>query len=443
MRRRNEVPAAHFRGVDARLQGHQVHEALAEVGALRAACAAVRADRGGIREDPGQLDVEVLDLVALREHGAETAEEGAGGVRGEVGAEARVHGAAHRGDPAAIVHRHLQVGDLVPAVRGGEERLAALLDPLHRAAEGAGGGDHRHLVGVDRALRAERAAHVARGHVDLGGRHPEDLRQPVPRAVRALGRQPHLQPAVGGHAGEHAARLKRDRRDPLADHALADPVGGGLEGRRRVPRGHPAPDGDVALRAVVQHRRAVGGRVQRAGHDGQLVVVDHDQLRRVGGLLAGLRDDEHDRLARPQNLAGGEDREFGVERAGGQALRARQRSHAGQVRRRVDGDDAGRLAGLGHVDAEDARVCQRAAHHEGVQRALGGNVVHVPATTSEERRVLAAHDGLPDEANLGRQNRLPATCTGIGCPLGRIAPEKTPDDAGDAGRGAGRRVVTA
>ena len=90
------------------------------------------------------------------------------------------------------------------------------------SAKGAMYPDQVAVIAAARALRAEPAAHVAGGYVDLGGRHPEDLRQPGPGAVRALGRQPHVQTAVGGHAGEHAARLKRDRRDPLADHPLAD-----------------------------------------------------------------------------------------------------------------------------------------------------------------------------------------------------------------------------
>ena len=72
---RDEVAAAQLGRVEARLPREQVHQPLGEVGGLRAAGAAVRADRGGVREDAGQFDVEVLDAVALREHRAEAAEQ--------------------------------------------------------------------------------------------------------------------------------------------------------------------------------------------------------------------------------------------------------------------------------------------------------------------------------------------------------------------------------
>src|SRR6185312_1581065 len=71
----------------------------------------------------------------------------------------------------------------------------------------------------------------------------------------------------------------------------------------------------------------------------------------------------------------------------------------GQVGGGEDGGDAGRLAGRADVDVRDARVRQRAAHDESVQRALGGEVIDVLTAPGEQRRVLAAGDRLSDEGH--------------------------------------------
>jgi hypothetical protein len=65
-----------------------------------------------------------------------------------------------------------------------------------------------------------------------------------------------------------------------------------------------------------------------------------------------------------------------------------------------DGDHAGCLARLVDVDAGDPRVRQLAANDEGVQRAVGGGVVDVPAPAGEQRRVLPADNWLTDQVHV-------------------------------------------
>src|SRR6202035_4297618 len=140
----------------------------------------------------------------------------------------------------------------------------------------------RDLVGVERALRAESDADVASHQVDLVRPEAEDLRDPVPRAVGALGGEAYFQAAVSCLVGEDAARLHGDRGDPLAGHPLADRVGGVPERGTRVAGGEALAEGDVTRRVFVQPWGCRVGGVEYGGDRGEVVVVDDDELGGVG-----------------------------------------------------------------------------------------------------------------------------------------------------------------
>ena len=77
-------------------------------------------------------------------------------------------------DAAVPGRRHLDPVHHQPLVVGADEVLAAVLDPLDRAPQQAGGEGDQHLFGVDQEdLHAEAAAHVRRDHGDRGLRHAE------------------------------------------------------------------------------------------------------------------------------------------------------------------------------------------------------------------------------------------------------------------------------
>ena len=62
----------------------------------------------------------------------------------------------------------------------------------------------------------------------------------------------------------------------------------------------------LACEVLAQHRRVGLQRLERVDDDGQLLVLDLDQLDRVGRGVAVLGDDEGDLLALEQHLAVGQ-----------------------------------------------------------------------------------------------------------------------------------------
>ena len=116
-------------------------------------------------------------------------------------------------DEAARVDRGADAVDLVARVVGGDEVLAAVLDPLHRPAEPERAERHEHILGVDLAADAEAAADMALVEVELFERQVEERREALPVDVRDLRRAVNLEDAgVGIEAGDGAARLQRRRR---------------------------------------------------------------------------------------------------------------------------------------------------------------------------------------------------------------------------------------
>ena len=118
-------------------------------------------------------------------------------------------------------------------VRRGHEVLVAVLRPLHRTAEQARRERERGLLAPHVDLLAERAADVGHDHVHLRDGKPEDVREVVPGAVRALARDPDRHVAAAGiPARDRAAGLHRHRDVAVLADRLGHDVGGG----RRTPR---------------------------------------------------------------------------------------------------------------------------------------------------------------------------------------------------------------
>ena len=152
----------------------------------------------------------------------------------------------------------------------------------------------------------------------------------------------------------------------------------------------------LAFLLVADQRRAVCERLLRGRDRGQDVVVDVDELERVGGDVGIGGDDGGDLLALVAHLVGDEHR-----------LRvARQRRHPRQavLRHEVAGDDrddAVERGGGRRVDAVDARVRDRSAQDRHVQHAGQRDVVEVVALALDETPVLVALHAVADPADLG------------------------------------------
>ncbi len=324
------------------------------------------------------------------------------GVRAEVAGQVDLQ----RGDRAALVGGQRDRLPLVTAVMRGDQRLRAGLGVLARLAD-APRREHRDdLLRHRLQLAAEAAAHIGRHYPDLALGNAQHHGQEEPRDVRDLGRGPqrHL---LAGRVAEERAGLHERRDQPLLPvlPLEQDPVGAGLRDRL-VDRPAGARLGRVELpeRGLVRAEVRMGengvrGCLLEVERRGQLFVVDVHQLGGVLGLRGGPGHDHGHHLAgerhpvdcyrRPVRcLLVGRDRP----RGGYAALLV------GDVGPGDHRDDVGSRLRRGGVDARDAGVRERAAHHGEVQHAGRLQVVGPPGPARDQSLVLLA---APVPADLG------------------------------------------
>ena len=152
------------------------------------------------------------------------------GVRAHIGAVVVEELIVDAEDAAFCVDGGADVMVLLARMIGGDQMLAAVLDPFDRPAEFQRGGADQHVFGIDFAADAEAAADMA--FVELNGfrRAAQHLRDWIAIPVRHLGGAVHFQHVarlvVAGdgaarfqrHAGVAADRkLKRDNRVRAAE----------------------------------------------------------------------------------------------------------------------------------------------------------------------------------------------------------------------------------
>ena len=136
------------------------------------------------------------------------------------------------GDLALGVERHLGMGDMVAAVRVGEEGFRAVGNPFHRPADLACDAQSADdLLGIDEDLRAEAAADIGRDHAQLVlGRHADEGRDHEPRHMRVLRRVPEREAVGAGIVfADRGARLDRVRHQAVVDDVELGDVLGRLE----------------------------------------------------------------------------------------------------------------------------------------------------------------------------------------------------------------------
>ena len=146
----------------------------------------------------------------------------------------------------------------------------------------------------------------------------------------------------------------------------------------------------------MHERGALGQGSLRVGHRGQRLVLHLDELERVLGQVAAVRDDDRDALADVPYLvrrqaAPGVPRRVGAEVG-------HRIAQFGRLRARDHRVHAGCGLGLGGLDPYDPGVRVRAAQHGRVQSAGGDPVGDVAAAAEQELRVLDAADRLADPA---------------------------------------------
>ncbi len=212
-------------------------------------------------------------------------------------------------DGAVRVQAELGVDDLVPGVRGREQVLAAIADPLHRAPESSRHHARGDLLGVERSLGAEAAAHVVRDHADLVLRHAQQVGQDVAHETGALrGRPQGERLAAGRVVREAAAVFHADRRVPVETKPLAHDERRAGQRAVDVTAGELAAHEQVRPGVLVQHRARRIERLVGVLHDRQRLELHDDVLDGVLGHVAALGRDHHDRLTHVTHLAEGQRR---------------------------------------------------------------------------------------------------------------------------------------
>ena len=309
-------------------------------------------------------------------------------------------------------------------MRGGDERLGAILDPLDRHAQPLGDDGGHVLLAVDVDLGAEAAA-------DLGGDGPHLVlaqaghgRDHRPQDVRILGRRPDRhRPLAGFEVRDDAARLHRIRHQALVHHALRDHDLGrskGLVDRGVVHRAAIGADAgaarhqrhrEVVGEVGVDHDRLAGHRLLEIDDRGERIDIDDDG---IGGVTRGVAvAGDHDRHRFPgvADHVGG----HGPMRRRGEWRADRHwPEHLGDLGAGEHRLDAVHRQGGGDVDRADAAVRDVAALERQVLHADDLDVVDVGAAPLDEARIFAALDALADElrqdGSRGHGYLLPAAC---------------------------------
>ena len=200
LRRRSVDP------VDAHLGRRGVDQPLHEVVAFGPAGAAIGGDVRGVGEDAFRRDLDqrravhalhVLDDVERPRQRRDRRKE-----RAHIGEASD----AHREEVAVGVERELARDLVIAAVAVGDEAAGALIGPLDRPSERAGGVQQADIFGKYRGLHAERAADMAGEHAHILRRDAERLGDVGAHAEDAL-RADMKGEAVAVVGGERRARL--------------------------------------------------------------------------------------------------------------------------------------------------------------------------------------------------------------------------------------------
>ena len=297
----------------------------------------------------------------------------------------RLRGEAHPEPEHAAVGGggRLDLRHLLARVRGGQEVLAPLFHPLHRAAQEARDRGDREVLGEDVELLAKAPADVRHDDAHAVRRQSEVGGERLAQEVRRLGARPDLETQGLRPAGDESARLDGGGGAAGVAEGLAHDVGGPGEGPVEITGG--------VLR--VEEHLSRGRRQRRVGHG--------DPLPRVRGQVGRRRGHRGDGLAGKAHPAVGEGRPFGRPEARGLEP-GRERPHAlAKLRRGHDGGDAGECQSLAGVDPLDARVGVRTPDEGEGAELRQAEVVEVATGTGQEPRVLDPPDRSTDVPQAG------------------------------------------
>ena len=318
-----KVGAAHVERIHPEVGGDLLQDVFDREHALRAAEAAERGLRHGVRLAAVRRDRDILEEVGVVdvEHGAVV--DGARQVRGE--AAARCERDVEAAQASAVVEPGF-VFVLEGVTLACHRHVVVAIDAhLHRAA-GAPRQDRRDAR-EQRGLRflaAEGSAHAPALDHDVVRVHAQRVRDQELHFARVLRRAVHQHAAIlPGHRERHLA-LEIEVVLPAAAKRAAQPMRRGAYRARRISARHRLAGQDEAL----------GGQRGVDGEDGgKLLVLDTRAQRRLARGLDAGRGDREQRLSHVLHDTVGQDRVVVHHRPAivdaGYAVRGQHGDHAG------------------------------------------------------------------------------------------------------------------
>src|SRR2546426_2459410 len=310
--------------------------------------------------------------------------------------------------------------NLVAPVDRALEVFAPALDPLDRPAQLPRSEAGHAFFTVNVQLAAEGSADFGRNHAAAGLINPDHDGKLRLEQVRDLSRRPDGERVFAGRvAGDHAARLHRDRAETLVDHSLLDDLQA-LVGFNRLPV--PAfklrHERQVVREFFMNERRALGEGLLGVGDGRERVVINFNLFGGVASQITVRRNDGREGFA---HVADGVHRQAVVlgdlqpfHRDGGRLLADRPL----QVLPRQDAYHATHGLRRGRDDGFDPGVTVHAADKGYVDNVVELDVVHIMSPPLDQTWVFLAFDPLPQE--LGhvspRAMQLPS---GARCSFGR------------------------
>ena len=183
--------------------------------------------------------------------------------------------AAHAADARIGVDGDFDVPVLIALLRGRDEMLAAILDPLHRTPEQDRGKRRDDLFLIKNELRTKAAADVRRNDAHLILVAAEELAQKPHRDVRrlrrAVQREPVFDPIV---RSDDAAAFDGMAAAAMLPERLAEDMRRASKGRLDIAVGH-IEFGDQIVRSIVMDfRRAAFERCAAVCDGRQRLIVD-------------------------------------------------------------------------------------------------------------------------------------------------------------------------
>ena len=404
------IAPAHIERIQVQGARDLVDDLLDHEHALRAAKAAKRGVRHGVRLAAMRDEFKMLDEIGVVDVTDCAIVDRPGQVRGV--AAARGKHQRQRNDAPARIEAHIVIADKIVALAGDQHVGVAIQAQLHRPLcfarqHGRGRGDQRGLA----FLAAEAAAHAPALHDDRVRGHAKRVRDDVLHFARMLGRGMNQHRAVFLRQRDRDLTFKIEMILAADRERALQALRGFAEFRARC----------AAHQQLARNHEAVcGKRAADIEDSGQRLVVDARQLRGLACRDETFRGDSEQRLAGVLHEIRGEDRivvhDAAVIVFAGHVNRDRDRDHArcgmyrGQVHRldppvrdRADaerGVQAIRRQGdIVDIQSAPADVQMRALMadrfaDDGAGRRVfgGGMIVHVLATGKKQDRISTVKD---------------------------------------------------